>query len=286
MLGASGYLGQHVARRLATEGHEVTALFHINRVEIDNALWADWKSVMSGWRWDAVVHLAGKSHVAEGHTDIMDRLKTAMAKTSYGWNGPCVYASSMTVYGMPEYLAVNEIHPRRPLSDYGKAKVECENMVARLAALGKGRWHILRFPGLFGGGREGGAIWNWVRAAKRGEPLVLADPEPIPWDAMHVDDAVNAIMLSLSLLGNTVSMPINISYGEAMNLDGVAKRIASWGNKGSKTISFFGVKHPTFQVDITRARIVLGWELPTFMNAITRLSLEMENDSGNSSAPR
>ena len=40
-----------------------------------------------------------------------------------------IYSSSAAVYGMPEEIPIREDHPTRPINDYGKNKLEVENLL-------------------------------------------------------------------------------------------------------------------------------------------------------------
>lgn len=53
-----------------------------------------------------------------------------------------IFASSMTVYGLPESLPVTEEHPKNPMDYYGKTKLMAENKIKET----KIEHTILRFP--------------------------------------------------------------------------------------------------------------------------------------------
>ena len=84
-----------------------------------------------GQGFDAVVHLAAKKAVgesmvnpglyAENNLNGAVNILNAMAKTGVK---VLVFSSSAAVYGMPEYLPVDEKHPLNPISFYGFTKQE------------------------------------------------------------------------------------------------------------------------------------------------------------------
>ena len=281
--GATGFLGQPLVERLVSLGYTVTALGKQHR-EFPPLLGAEYLSrdltegssaltLLAPWRWDAVVNMAGPMPQRETtwqddcelvctHANIALNVSLAIAEA---WAGRFVHVSSMTVYGQPQYLPVDEAHRRMPINAYGVAKVLAENVLFAIA-----RWHkldcwLIRLPGLFSETRRTGAIYNFLLAAAGGHPLVIWPAQPTPWDILHVDDAVEAIVRSLTSDERNPG-PVNISYGEPVELVAVAQQIAALAGTSASVENIGGVRHPVFQMNIEKAGLLLDWP-PTTLQA-------------------
>jgi UDP-glucose 4-epimerase len=187
---------------------------------------------------------------AANHVAIVANLRFAVPPA---WPGRFVQVSGMVVYGMPERIPVTEEHPLRPIHHYGLAKKLAEDVV--LAGNGLDRW-VLRLPGLFAESRRSGALYGFVRAACEGRPLVVTATQPLPWDTLHVDDAVSAILAALES-GSSAPGAVNVSYGEPLDLVDVARRFARRTGQTVSTVD--GVVHPRFCLSVDKARRLFPW---------------------------
>jgi len=287
--GASGFFGTALLPRL-TGAHRVTALSRTARPQSDagkmEILTLDLRDIettqraLSHWRWDAVVHLAGPAPKTEQTwQDAVDTINAHVqsllhvtAAIPEGWQGRFVHASGAIVYGNPARLPVAEDHPRRPLHAYALAKCLAEDIL--LGSKLKDRW-ILRMGGLFSEARRAGALFNFVRAAQAGEPLqVTTSSPPVPWEILHVDDAVEAVVRSLAASARDAGA-MNVGYGAPISVIEIAQRFASRSPQESKVI-VSGPTPPTFHADISKARRLIDWPPATLEQRLDRLWTSLE----------
>jgi UDP-glucose 4-epimerase len=280
--GATGFLGEHVVARLVQQGVEVTAHGHqrefagtalgqrVDSLRGDLANPDVATRLLGNWRWDAVVNLAGP--VTSGNEDLRTGIDVVIAHERialhvrrHAGGARIVHASSMTVYGEPESVRVDETHPTRPRHLYGLAKLVAEDVL--LADPNVDAW-VLRLPGLFSERRTSGALFHFCRAARRGEAVHVTTPTPTPWNVLHVDDAADAIVRALAAPGRA-RRAINISYDEPVELGAVARLIAEHAGKGS-TVEV-AVVHPPFHLVTTLAREHLGWDPPALRERLVKL---------------
>ena len=287
--GASGFLGTALLPRLSAH-HHVTAITrapaklpHANDTltfDLENAVAA--QQQLTPWRWDAVVHLAGRApkneldwqHGVETITSHVRVLLHVIAAIPSGWSGRFVAASGTIVYGSPQTTPVREDHPRRPLHAYALAKLLAEELLfeTRLAD----RW-ILRLGGLFAEHRRSGALYNFIRAAARGEPIrVATSSPPVPWQITHVDDAVESVIRALA---STERDPgaINIGYGEPIHIVELAENVSRRGGRSS-VVTLDGPSPPAFLADITKARALLAWPPVTLEARLDQLWTAFADD--------
>lgn len=277
--GAGGFLGRPLVERLLAEGYDVTALRRRGTSDssmpiiVDLTDWNQAAQCLQPWRWDAVVNLAGP--VPKGHTSGHDDVKVVSSHVNIAlnvcgavprnWPGRLIHVSSMTVYGLPERLPVNESHSLKPTSAYGMAKALAEDVVFAFAQRAHLDSWVLRLPGLFSETRQTGALFRFVQAAVLGNPLIVSATEPTPWDVLHVQDAVEAIARCLSATGRCPGA-INISYGRPVDLVSLAEMIATRSSQSVAVSNERGIAHPPFQMDIEKARRLLRWP-PTTLDA-------------------
>jgi nucleoside-diphosphate-sugar epimerase len=272
--GATGFLGRSVVARLREAGCVVTAHGR-NQTPAGEHVRGDLADprvaarLLYPWRWDAVVNLAGP--VTSGSEDlrtgiavVTEHERIALHVRRYAQNARIVHASSMTVYGMPERVDVDESHPTRPQHLYGLAKLVAEDILLVDPAVDA--W-VLRLPGLFSEQRTTGALYHFCKAARAGEPLRVTTPAPTVWNVLHVDDAADAIVRALNASGRGGA--INVSYGEPVDLVSVARLIASHAGTGSPVETT--VDHPPFHLVIARAKQLLGLQVPSLHDRLAKL---------------
>jgi UDP-glucose 4-epimerase len=285
--GATGFLGRIVVEKLVARGVEVTAhgkrrafrdvvgtldprFDDVESMQGDLADYDVAAELLGSWRWNAVVNLAGP--VTSGNEDLRTGIdvvsaheRIALHVKRYAEDARIVHASSMTVYGMPERVDVDENHPTRPRHLYGLAKLVADDI---LLVEPHTDAYVLRLPGLFSEQRTTGALYHFCRAARAGEPIRVTTSVPTPWNVLHVEDAADAIMAALD-----AEMPrrqaINISYGEPVQIAAVAKLIAELAGKGSQVEST--VEHPALNLVNARAKQLLGWNPPSLRDRLAQL---------------
>ncbi|MFF4323177.1 condensation domain-containing protein [Streptomyces sp. NPDC001568] len=182
--GATGGVGAFVVRELAARGRPVLALA---RPESAHLIAAEGVDVIEGdlgdlaglrdsvARADAVVHAACTFTRHEVDLAAMEAMVGAWRR------GPFVFVSSVDAYGHPGTERVaEEAPPHGPVSPYGQAKLDCEDMVLRAAGTGgRGGASAVRSPIVWGAHdrlREQlrwGAVGSLYQSAHRGLPIEL-----------------------------------------------------------------------------------------------------------------
>jgi nucleoside-diphosphate-sugar epimerase len=221
--GSSGRLGGYVVRELFTQGHAVSSLdatqpreclcptYNVDLTKFDLLL-SHFKNV------DAVVHLARIRfpytetgfNVAQQKWEFTDiagdaerfNQNVAMTNNVLAAAQACnvkkiVCGSSLAVYGLyypttplrPDYLPIDEVHPRRPQDPYGLSKLVGEDLCEASAHKSDVQIATLRFSGIYTEAhgpllqerrknpiiRGTGALWSYidVRDAARACRLAL-----------------------------------------------------------------------------------------------------------------
>lgn len=165
--GVTGFIGSHCAVELLQQGYDVVGIdnydnsydvnaqiftlsertetepgtYHFIKVNLmdRNAIY----EVFREHNVDVVMHLAGKKAVAESitnplmyyQTNILTSCNVFAAALRYNVD-KIIFSSSATVYGVPQYLPLNEDHPtgQNITNPYGKTKHIIEEMLRDLVA--------------------------------------------------------------------------------------------------------------------------------------------------------
>jgi UDP-glucose 4-epimerase len=159
LTGGTGYIGSHTAVALLAAGHQVVLFDNLSNsqasvvdaletitgqripfVEGDIRNTAFMAQTLSNCRIDAVIHFAGLKAVGESVATPLAYydnnvggtigLLQAMQKTGIK---TLVFSSSATVYGVPQYLPIDEAHPTGATNPYGRTKLHIEHMLAEMA---------------------------------------------------------------------------------------------------------------------------------------------------------
>ena len=174
---------------------------------------------------------------------------------------------------------MDEAHPRRPIDVYGVAKGLAEEIVmVRKQQENLDCW-VLRMPGLFSETRQSGALYSFVQRAVKKQPLLITATQPTPWDVLHISDAVEAIVRALRA-DSYGPGPINVSYGEPVDLETVARLIVEIMQSRSEVQNPTNIHHPVFQMDISRARQLLNWPPYTLRQRLEQLCQDVVAEGG------
>ena len=160
IIGASGFIGRHLMRRLSeTRRHEVFATYRSRapmddgnswrRVELTDA--AGLEQVFQSARPDVVVHLAAIADLRTAERDpetataVNVTATSSIALLSNLQRAKLIFVSTEYVFG-GERGYYREDDTPRPTTHYGRTKWQAEQEVAKLAT----RWNILRTSIVYG----------------------------------------------------------------------------------------------------------------------------------------
>lgn len=147
VVGGAGYIGSHVVKELMGAGHSVTVfdnlssgllqnLFPENDFIAGDILHPETLDSAFGRGFDAFIHLAAFKAAGESMTapekysvnNITGTLNLMNAAVKHGCLN-MVFSSSAAVFGEPQYLPINEDHPKSPENYYGFTKLEIERFM-------------------------------------------------------------------------------------------------------------------------------------------------------------
>ena len=315
--GGAGYIGSHTLIELMAQGHEVCVLDNytnatpevLTRVRsLSNGKIADYRGdvrdpamldqIMQDFAPEAVVHFAGLKAVGESQRKPLEyydvNVSGTLALLHAMDRAGCkriIFSSSATVYGEPDYLPYDEVHPTRPTSVYGRTKLMAEQVLTDWAAADASRSAvILRYFNPVGAhassriGEDPQDIPNnlmpyiaQVAVGLRPALTVFGDDYDTPdgtglRDYIHVVDLARAHVAALDYAGKTTgARPFNIGTGQSYSVIDMVRAFERACGQDIPT------QHAprragdiaAMQANPARAQAELGWQAQHDLDAMT-----------------
>lgn len=273
--GVAGFLGRHLARGLREHGWQVAgtvleeraALAEIEELAADVTEPAALRSAVERWAPEAIVHLAGLTHVGTSWRQMPEYYRVNVEGTANVLDAAAgrrvLFASSAEVYGRvaEDEQPLAETRPVAPRSPYALTKAAAELLTRRADSV------VVRSFNIVGPGQaESFALPSFagqLAAIARGEsqPTLRVGNLEARRDFVHVADAVRAFRLLLER--GKAGEVYNLGGGRAHSIAETLRRLmAVSGVEAEVEVDperLRPVDVPLLEADTTRLRS-LGWE--------------------------
>lgn len=206
--GGAGFLGLHLANKLAAQGHALTLVDiadydpaeYAPGIRFENGDVRDVKrmyALMEGQ--DAVIHAAAALPLWKPSEIIsvnVDGARMVLEAARQRGVGRVIYISSTAVYGVPEKHPIVETDPMVGVGPYGVSKIQAEQICERYRAMGQ-HVTIIRPKTFIGTARLGvfQILFDWVYNGNR-IPVIGSGANR--YQLLEVEDLVDAIILALT----------------------------------------------------------------------------------------
>ena len=246
--GAHGFIGQHLSRTLAQQGHTVVGVGHGAWPAAEAVAWgvSDWlngdisASNLQALRTrhgqpDAVFHLAGGSTVGAAVANPREDFSRTVVSTAelLDWlrqESPqtrLVAVSSAAVYGAGHDGAITEAAPLRPYSPYGHHKLMMESLCRSYGSTFGTKAVVVRLFSVYGAGLRKQLLWDLCSKLEGGQtPVVLGGSGNELRDWTDVRDVVRALAL-LSAQASAEVPSFNVGTGVATSVRDITRQVMS-----------------------------------------------------------
>lgn len=241
IFGGGGFIGSAIADRLLQDGHELR-IFERPRVEPYRAFSAeervewitgdmlsahDVADAIHGM--DAVYHLVSFTLPKNSNEDILYDVQTNLTATLHLLNAMMAHqvrkilfiSSGGTIYGVPEYLPIDENHPTNPLVSYGIVKLTIEKYLLMFQKLHGLRSIILRVSNPYGPRQRietaQGAATIFLYRALHDLPIEIWGDGSVVRDYIYIGDVADAFSRALNYEGTTSIFNISAGFGMSLN---------------------------------------------------------------------
>lgn len=148
VVGGAGYIGSHMVKFLLERGYQVTTLDNLSGgyrdavvggefVEGDLADRALLDRLLVAGGFAAVMHFASYIMVGESVVDPAAYYRNNVSNTQNLMDAmvahgvlTLIFSSTAAIFGDPQYIPIDEDHPKAPVNPYGRTKLMVEQMLA------------------------------------------------------------------------------------------------------------------------------------------------------------
>ncbi|MDY4133003.1 UDP-glucose 4-epimerase GalE [Treponema sp.] len=298
VIGGAGYIGSHVVKELMAKGHKVTVFDNLssglkqNLFKENGFIKGDILKVKDlekafGKGFDAFVHLAAFKAAGESMVcpekysinNITGTLNILNAAVKFKCLN-MVFSSSAATFGEPQYVPIDENHPKNPKNYYGFTKLKIEEFMAWYEKLKGLKFAALRYFNAAGYDPEGVLygleknpanllpIVMEVACGKRDKMKIFGNDYPTRdgtciRDYIHVTDLASAHVLALEYISSRKeSLTLNLGTGNGITVTEMvdaARRIT-----GKDIKADYVERRPGDPAQLTAksdlAKEKLGWE--------------------------
>jgi UDP-glucose 4-epimerase len=148
VVGGAGYIGSHMVKMLLSEGHQVVTFDNLSAGFRDAVLGGEFvqgdladrvalDNLFSLHQFDAVMHFASFISVGESvklpdkyyRNNVSNTLNLLDAMLAHNVKR-FIFSSTAAIFGEPEYVPIDELHPKCPVNPYGQSKWMVEQVLA------------------------------------------------------------------------------------------------------------------------------------------------------------
>lgn len=290
VLGATGFVGQHLVENLLAQGHNVSILSRISakdaRVRFSSS---DVRWVVGDWRQseslkeamkDAEIcfHListtlprsSNEDPVYDVTSNVCGSIEMLQTAVNLGCRKVVFISSGGTIYGIPQSLPITELHPLEPNSSYGIGKLAIEKYLRLFSTLYGLDYGIVRLANPYGEGqqldRSQGAVSVFLDRTLSGKAIEIWGDGSVVRDYIYITDAVDGITKVASYAG--VEKIFNIGSGSGLSLIYILGEIEKLLNKKAN-VKFLAARPfdvPSNVLSIDRAKALLHFRPTTSFN--------------------
>lgn len=280
--GGTGWIGSSVVRALVSRGQQVVTfdstrgawrLNGIPNVQMVRGDVLDFPALFEAVRHHKVTHIVHLAAILKGESQKNPRLLqkvncegtvNVIEAARLAGVTRLVFGSSTVTYGLTQYEPVDENHPTSPVDMYGASKVFGEAMLRDYNKLYGLDFAVLRFPHVYGPGREKGtAVWkDLFEYPARGQHYVLARGGDHKLNWVYVEDCGTAAAAAC-LADRLDEKFFNICEGVQHTPKEIAHLISTEILSGATFEIGPGLvpgHPPEHRMDISRASSVLDWK--------------------------
>ena len=309
VIGGAGYIGSHVVKELMAKGHKVTVfdnlssgliqnLFPENDFIAGNILHPEDLDNAFSRGFDAFIHLAAFKAAGESMikpekysvNNINGTINILNAAVAHGCLN-MVFSSSAAVFGEPQYLPIDENHPKNPENYYGFTKLKIEEFMKWYEQLRGLHFAALRYFNAAGYDPEGvlyGLEKNPANllpvimeaaCGKREKVSIFGNDYPTRdgtciRDYIHVTDLASAHVLALEYIAkNKSSLTLNLGTGNGITVTEMLESTRKITGREIK--AEYTDRRPGDPAQLTAsselAKKTLGWE-PKYSDANTLIA--------------
>ncbi len=308
-VGGAGYIGSHMVLMLSDAGHEVVVLDDLSSGRAEAVLAgklvkgsiednASLDRIFTETKIDGVMHFASFIQVGESvqqpakyyRNNVINTINLLDAMVRHAVRN-FIFSSTAAIFGQPDYIPIDEAHPKRPINPYGRSKWMVEQVLQDYDAAYGLKSVCLRYFNAAGAdpqARIGEShdpethlipLLLQVASGRRESAQIFGRDYDTPdgtciRDYIHIVDLCTAHSLALAhLVGGGVSAAYNLGNGNGFSVREVIDAVRRVTGRPVRVVD--GPRRagdpPRLVADSSLARSKLGWS-PVFRDLSTIVS--------------
>lgn len=163
IVGGAGYIGSHTNKLLNKKGYKTLVYDNLIYGHKKFVKWGEFilgdlsdikllRLVFSKYNIEAVMHFAAFAYVGDSVNNpekyyinnVVNTINLLMVMREFQCKN-LIFSSSCSVYGIPHYLPIDELHPQNPINPYGQSKLMVEKILQDYSNAYGFRYIILRY---------------------------------------------------------------------------------------------------------------------------------------------
>lgn len=293
--GGAGFIGSHIVEALEDRGEQVLVVDDLSSGRRENLSTStnileltigdeDFRREAIKFQPDVIIHCAAQSSVSvsmrcpvkDAETNIVGGVNVATVAIESGCKQFVYINTGGALYGEPEYLPCDEIHPIKPLSAYGLSKWTLESYL-KLLISDSIPLKTLRLANVYGPRQdphgEAGVIAIFGLQMLQGEEVVVFGDGEQTRDFVYVTDVAEAVLLAME---SKESITANIGSEVALSVNDLFALMSTYTDYGKKPrfqgVRLGDVKH--IVLDNKFSKKSLGWQTTTSIEDGLKQTLE------------
>ena len=147
IIGGAGYIGSHTVKLAHLAGHDVITVDNLSTGHQNSVLYGEFElcdildfnklsNLFKKYKPEAVMHFSACSLVGESMSDpykyYNNNISGTLSLLKAMIDNDCmkfIFSSSAAIFGNPEYIPIDEKHPKNPINPYGKSKLMVEEIL-------------------------------------------------------------------------------------------------------------------------------------------------------------
>ena len=273
IVGGAGYIGSHMVKRAHRANHQVITIDNLSTGHKDSVLFGKFEfcnildrekldKLFKLYNPDVVMHFSAYSSVGESvidpykyyHNNVVGTLNLLKSMIDNNCK-KFIFSSSASIFGNPDYIPIDEDHPKRPVNPYGKSKLMVEEILKDFDSAYDLKYVSFRYFNAAGHDPEG-QLSERHNPETHLLPLILQaangqrDSVSIYGndydtkdgtcvrDYIHVNDLVNAHLKGIGYLNNrdSSSAEFNLGTGNGYSVKEIIQKVKEITNKDFKVL--------------------------------------------------
>ena len=298
VIGGAGYIGSHMVKVLSKAGHHVVTMDNLSTGYQDAVKYGEFilgdiadsaklDEVFSSTKFDGVMHFASYIEVGESVIDPGKYYRNNFSNTLNLLDAMVrhdvkrfIFSSTAAIFGEPEYVPIDEKHPKKPINPYGASKLMVEQALEDYEKAHGLESVCLRYFNAAGADIDGELGERHIpethlvplilqaASGRRDAISVFGSDYPTPdgscvRDYIHIVDLCSAHLIALTrLIKGSGSKRYNLGNGNGfsvIDVIDVVKRVSGKDFNVIKADRRAG-DPATLVADSTLAKLELGWK--------------------------